>query len=131
MIDFMETAEIKQKIYMNPENILEIIENASMGICITNADAKFVAVNNNYCNIYGYTREELIGHSFTIVVPDAFKEKMELLHQKFLRDKSEMARNWTVINKNGQEMEISVDTSYSEDIFDKNPHKITFVHKEA
>lgn len=130
MIDFVEAAEIKYDIFMKPENVLEIIQRASMGICITNAEAKFVAVNDNYCQIYGYEREELIGNGFTIVVPDAFKEQMNLLHEKFLKDKTEIARNWTVVNKSGVEMEISVDTAYSEDIFDKTPHKITFVHKE-
>lgn len=130
MIDLVETDEIKEKIRENPEEVESIIAEASMGICITNSEANFVLVNDNYCQIYGYDREDLIGSPFTIVVPDEAKEKMDVLHQKFLRDKKEIARTWQVKNKEGNIMEISVDAGYSEDILDKTPHKITFVHLE-
>lgn len=131
MIDLVETDEIKEKIKANPENLESIIAEASMGICITNSEANFVMVNDNYCQIYGYDRDELIGNSFTIVVPDEAKEKMDILHQKFLRDKQEIARTWQVQNKESQLIDISVDAAYSEDILDKTPHKITFVHLES
>lgn len=131
MIDLIETEEIKNKITENPSNVQQIIDKATVGICITNSQGNFALVNAKYCEIYGYASEELIGNSFTIVVPDANKENMQVLHDKFLEDKEEIARTWTVKNKAGEEMEISVDTAYSEDILDNTPYKITFVHKEA
>lgn len=131
MINLLETTDIKEQIQNNPSAILEIIETASMGICITNAQGNFVAVNNQYSNIYGYSKDELIGNSFTMVVPTDNQTKLSNLHDKFIRDKSEVARNWIVVNKAGEPMEISVDTGYSEAIFDQTPHKITFVHRET
>lgn len=130
MIDLIETEEVKNKIAANPDDVQQIIEDTTIGICITNSEGNFATVNNKYCEIYGYEREELIGNSFTVVVPDANKENMQVLHDKFLEDKEEISRTWTVKNKAGEEMEISVDTAYSEDILDKTPHKITFVQKE-
>ena len=38
---------------------------------------------------------------------------MEHLHDKFMKDKREIARNWTVQTKNGP-IEISVDTAYTD-----------------
>ena len=131
MIDLIETTEIKEKISEHPAQVLDIIGEASMGVCITNAQGIFVAVNDHYCQIYGYAENELIGQSFTIVVPGSNQETMSNLHDKFIRDKSEIARNWQVVNKAGQGMEISVDTGYSEVIFDSTPHKITFVKLET
>ena len=130
MIDLVETEEIKEQIKENPSNLEKIIAEASMGICVTNQEANFVLVNDNYCQIYGYEREELVGQPFTIVVPKESKEKMDLLHQKFLRDKQEIARTWQVQNKDKSLINISVDAAYSEDILDQTPHKITFIHLE-
>jgi len=131
MIDLLETEEIKEAIKTSPSNLQDILEEASMGICVTNSEGNFVTVNEKYCEIYGYTREELIGNSFTIVVPSGYKDKMKTLHDKFLRDKNEISRTWTVIRKNGETIEISVDTAYSEKILDQTPHKITFVQRES
>jgi two-component system CheB/CheR fusion protein len=130
MIDLNETEKVRNAIAENPENVQSIIDNASMGICITNSKGNFVTVNDNYTKIYGYSKEELIGNPFVMVVPEENKAKMQTLHDKFLRDKREISRNWTVQDKNGNEIEISVDTGYTEAIFDQTPHKITFVEKE-
>ncbi len=129
MIDLTETKHLREAIYANPDEILSIIENTEIGICITNQEANFVAVNQAYARTYGYTKEELIGNSFLIVVPNTTKEQLKFLHDKFLKEKRELARIWTVVRKTGEEIDISVDTGYSEDIFDKTPHKITFVQK--
>lgn len=130
MIDLVHTQNIKEQLSENPEGVQAIIDSAKVGICITNSETNFVAVNNMYCEIYGYSREELIGKAFTLVVPEINRPRMDFLHQKFLRDKREIARKWEVENKEGKRLEISVDTAYSERLFDKTPHKITFVQVE-
>lgn len=129
MIDLLVTEEIKEKLEENPEKAAEIINSTDeIGICVTDADKNFAAVNSAYCDLYGYSREELIGYKFTKIVPDNLKEQMEHLHDKFMKDKREIARNWTVQTKNGP-IEISVDTAYTDKAFG-GPHKITFVSKE-
>lgn len=129
MIDLIETKQIKSEIEKNPENVLNIIEKTDLGICITDSNGNYAAVNNAYCRIYEYKKEELIGKSFTIVVPGT-EEQMNTLHQKFLRDKKEILREWDVVTRNGKTIHISVDAGYSDKIFNKGPHKITFVQPE-
>ncbi|MCC5921046.1 MAG: PAS domain-containing protein [Cyclobacteriaceae bacterium] len=131
MIDILETERIKNEIAESPQDVLDIIESTdSIGICITNRDMNFVAVNTAYTKIYGYDKDTLVGGSFLIVVPEANKEKMKSLHDKFLKDKKELAREWEVQGSDGNLIKISVDAGYSDKIFDQTPHKITFVHKE-
>lgn len=131
MIDILETERIKEEITSNPASVLEAIETTSdIGICITNDLGNFVAVNTAYTKIYGYSKQELIGKSFLMVVPPPNKDNMDLLHKKFLRDKKEIAREWEVVTKSGSTITISVDTGFSDKIFDNTPHKITFVNRE-
>jgi len=129
MIDLIETNRLREAIYANPDDVLDIIENTKIGVCITNQATDFVAVNQAYADTYGYTKEELIGNSFLMVVPNVTKDQLKYLHDKFLEEKRELARIWTVVRKTGEEMDISVDTGYSEAIFDETPHKITFVQR--
>lgn len=130
MIDLLITEEIKDKIAENPSDVDNIINSTDeIGICITSEDKKFVAVNDYYCQLYGYDREELVGNEFTMIVPDDFKDQMNLLHDKFMKDKREISRDWQVQTKSGL-MNISVDTAYSDEIFGGGGHKITLVSKD-
>ncbi len=130
MINLIETSDIKEAISQDPQNVEHIIAETNIGICITNAEGNFVSVNDAYCQVYGFSKDELMGKSFTLVVPPENRETMKLLHDKFLKDKREIARNWKVQDKEGKELEISVDTAYADTIFGGGPHKITFIQVE-
>jgi hypothetical protein len=53
---------------------------------------------------------------------------MEALHAKFIEDQYEILRQWQVVGKSGEPINIQVDAGYSDVIFDQQPHKITFIH---
>ena len=128
-IDLFETKRLKKEIEEKPLEFKSIIENTNLCICITDAKGYFVAVNDNYCRVYGYSRYELVGKHFSIVVPGANVEELKRLHDKFIQDKYEILRNWEVVSKTGQRIKIQVDAGYTEKI-DGKPHKITFVMPE-
>jgi PAS domain S-box-containing protein len=130
MINLLETSKIKKAIEADSAQVTSIIETTSIGICITDSLGNYAAVNKAYCRIYEYSQEELIGHSFTLVVPEEYREQMQVLHRKFLRDKREISREWTVITRSGKQIKISVDAAYSEKIFGGKAHKITFVQPD-
>lgn len=110
----------------NPENYQEIIDGTKLAICITGKDAKFVAINDNYVNLYGYQREELIGHLFTVVLPEENKSKLLNYHARFFEDKYEIMRKWIVKSKSGQLMEIFADAGYNDKVKGQ-PNKITLI----
>ncbi len=54
-----------------PDNglLLSIFDTAKMGVCLTDDRSKFVQVNQAYADLYGYTKEEIIGQVFTAILP--------------------------------------------------------------
>lgn len=79
-----------------------IYETVDVGICVTDAEGKFVRVNPAYCRIYGYNAEELLGQSFTMVVPEANREKADQLHRDFIRSGQEIPAVWEVVDKHNK-----------------------------
>lgn len=131
MIDLLKTKHLKEKIRNNPQEVENLIEEEqAIGICITNKRGYYKAVNQRYCDIYGFKKSELVGNHFTVVVPNDLKDRLITLHNKFIENEFELLRNWTVQDKNGQEFKIQADAGFFTNIFDKSPHKITFVHVE-
>ena len=48
------------------KQIDSIFNSAQIGICLTDENGYYIDVNPYYCELYGFTREELIGQLFTI-----------------------------------------------------------------
>ena len=126
MIDLKETKRIKAELQEHPENYQSIIESTDLAICITNQKGTFVAVNDNYVRTYGFSREELVGQPFTMVVPPDSRQSLKRYHDRFFVDKYEILRRWVVQNKSGQDMEIFADAGYNDKI-EGAPHKITLI----
>lgn len=129
MIDLHETQRIKEKMVANPAAFANIIEGTHLGICITDPNGNYSAVNEAYCKLYGYRREELIGKSFLMVVQEQQKDRLQELHDMFMKLKDEIFRNWEVVKKDGSLIKISADAGYAANILGK-PHKVTFVWPE-
>jgi PAS domain S-box-containing protein len=60
-----------------------IVNTAQVGICITDESGCFVEVNSYYCQVYGFTREELIAQPFTIHYPHLSAEEKAILIQQY------------------------------------------------
>lgn len=129
MIDLHETQRIKEKLVANAANFTDIIEETHLGICITDPNGNYSAVNDAYCTLYGYNRSEFIGKSFLMVVQEQQKERLQELHDMFMKLKDEIFRNWEVLRKDGSLIKISADAGYAANILGK-PHKVTFVWPE-
>ena len=79
-----------------------IIESAGVGICVTDADGRFVRVNPAYVDTYGWSREELIGEPFTKVLPPADRAAGMAAHNRFIYDRiDEIPIEWRVQRKDG------------------------------
>jgi len=122
--------QISQEVAHREENETfygKIFETANLGICLTDSEGRFAAVNPAYCMIYGYREEELIGKCFTMVVPPEYREKLKALHDDFLRLKlEELGMEWEVIRKDGERIHIYASAGILENIVG-GPYKITTV----
>ncbi|MFW5785622.1 MAG: PAS domain-containing sensor histidine kinase [bacterium] len=108
------------------ERLRRVVENTPVGICITDRHGTFEDVNPQYCRLYQYEREELIGRHFTMVVPDEEQERMRRLHDEFIEGTAELRGEWRVVRKDGTELSILADAARITDI-DGEPKKVTFV----
>ncbi|HEA30999.1 MAG TPA: PAS domain S-box protein, partial [Leeuwenhoekiella sp.] len=77
----------------------KVFKEMPIGICITNENGYFTDVNNAYCEIYKYKREELIGKEFITVVPEDQRSTLNQLHDEFIDKKFELRGRWTVQDK--------------------------------
>lgn len=103
-----ESGNVNQ-VNFSAESLSSIVFNSvSMGICITDRQGKFVEVNPEYCRIYGYEREELIGRSFTLVLEPQHHEYMQELHMEFFKNGTEPPSEFEVITKDGRILTIGI-----------------------
>ena len=103
-----------------------IIENANVGIYVTDADGRFVRVSPAYVDIYGWSREELIGEPFTKVLPPGDREEGMEAHDRFIYDRiDETTGEWRVQQKDGTLRTVIVTAGRMEQ--DGEPFKVTTV----
>ena len=108
------------------ERLKKIIESTPLGICITNKEGIYEYVNPNYCRLYGYEKEEILGRHFTTVVPESKREELIKLHEDFMGRSYELRGEWEVVRKDGKFLTILADAAYIIDV-DGKPKKVTFV----
>ncbi|MFN3386435.1 MAG: PAS domain S-box protein [Candidatus Thermochlorobacter sp.] len=72
-----------------------------IGICLTDEQGNFVEVNPAYCRTYGYTREELIGKHFTMVIPSEERLHAAGVHSAFIAGDIHSIGEWLLQRKDG------------------------------
>ncbi len=78
-----------------------VVETSIHGLCITDPDGIFEYVNDAYCAIYGYNRDELIGQYFTIVVPETERKQTVEFYNVFFAGKAELPGEFRATRKDG------------------------------
>lgn len=79
------------------------------GVCVTDAQGYFVDVNKAYAEMYGYSREELIGKHFGMMLPEEHRESAQRIHDGFIAGEVEVfGREWHVVRKDGVMLEVYV-----------------------
>ncbi|MFP4206244.1 MAG: two-component system sensor histidine kinase NtrB [Spirochaetaceae bacterium] len=108
----------------------QILAAAPVGVCVTNEKGHFEYVNPHYCRLYGYRPEELLGTHFTVVVPEAERQRLSELHEEFISRRGDgeatLRGEWGVISRDGSEQVILADAAYLEDMTGR-PKKVTFI----
>ncbi len=103
-----------------------VFDQTAVGICITNRERRFVLVNDAYCRTYGYSRDELIGQPFTVVVPEENRQAANDLHDAFIAGSPEIPLEWTVQRKGGDRITVVTTAALLVDA-DGERYKITTV----
>ncbi len=64
--DITEKKNFESNLLANTEKYLNIFENSAAGKSIMTVEGVFIEVNNSFCNMLGYSKEELIGQNYAI-----------------------------------------------------------------
>ncbi|BAY09561.1 PAS domain S-box protein [Calothrix sp. NIES-2098] len=78
-----ERQQLTLKLNQQNQHITSILDTVSAGVCLTNENGYFVDINPAYCQIYGFTREELIGQQFTLHYSNLTAEEKSNLIQQY------------------------------------------------
>lgn len=71
------------RVFAKNDNIFRVLSEAvSEGLLVVNSNKLIVATNRKADRMFGYRREELIGRSLNILIPDSYAKK----HHKYVED---------------------------------------------
>ncbi|MCB9988981.1 MAG: PAS domain S-box protein [Rhodospirillales bacterium] len=65
--------------------LTSVFDVSEVGIVVTDGNQRIVRVNDSFVRIYGWGRDELIGHSFTDFIAPEERERSRLQHEEFIR----------------------------------------------
>lgn len=120
----MQSMELEKE---SREILGHLYDVAGVGMCVTDTQRRFVAVNREYCKTYGYDPSELLGNEFTMVVPREQRDAAARLHDEFLlTNQGEVSGEWRVVRKDGSIRTILVTAGRLE--LDEIVYKITTVY---
>jgi PAS domain S-box-containing protein len=96
-----ETVENAQRERQRPGLWAAAFDSAALGVTITGEDGFFEDVNSEYCRLTGYSREELIGHHFTMVLPVETRNEALRAHKAFIESEEPGPSEWRIRRKDG------------------------------
>ncbi len=91
-----------------------ILTSAPVGICLTDENGYFIDVNPAYCQVYGFTQEELINQPFTVhftQLSSAKKSELIKEYQEFIQVGNYDQGEFTVSRQDGSELIVDVKRS--------------------
>ena len=100
----------EEKIRESEENFRKIFENNSAAIAIIEQDTTIVMVNDQYCMLSGYTPEEVIGRSWTQLIPPQDLERLKEFNQQLLAYPvySPKSSEFTFYHRNGKVRDVAM-----------------------
>ncbi|NNK56825.1 MAG: SpoIIE family protein phosphatase [Desulfofustis sp.] len=84
LIDITERRRAEEKLKKSEEKFRRIVETAGEGFVLMDEELKIVDVNNAYCKMIGFSREELIGRHVLDLATDQFRSFMIANKEKYL-----------------------------------------------
>ena len=98
---------------LTPKDCLEFFQNACDAVLACDPEGRIVDVNARCVQMFGYTREELIGSKVEILIPDRFRYPHERHRERFQADPvarpMETGGDLWGLRKDGSELPVEID----------------------
>lgn len=107
IIDITKRKLAENALRKSEEKFRRIVETAAEGFFLMNESYLITEVNNSFCRMLGYTREELIGKSPMDFATDSFRQFMHLNKENLLAQEYRESEG-TVIAKDGRHIPVLI-----------------------
>ncbi|MCA1991488.1 MAG: PAS domain S-box protein [Coleofasciculus sp. S288] len=112
LIDVTKRKQIGEALCESEERFRTTFEQAAVGITHTSSEDKFVRVNQKFCEIAGYTREELLERTFRdITHPDDLEVDLEYVRSLLSGELDTYSREKRYIRQDGQAIWVHITAS--------------------
>ncbi len=104
IMDITERKRAEEMLRASDENFRSIFENNSVAIAIIEPDSTISMVNEEYCKVGGYTKQEVIGMSWTQQIPPKDLERLKEFNRRRLINPEDAPDKYefTFYHKNGE-----------------------------
>ena len=135
LIDITERRLAEEKLKKSEEKFRRIVETAGEGFVLMDGELKIVEVNNAYCQMIGYSREELKGKYVLELATDEFRSFMSANRDKYLSSEQRNLEG-EVVSKDGRIIPVLIHGSTLRDDHGEAIGNMAFVtdmteHKKA
>jgi len=101
--EITEPKQAEPALQENLERFRKIVEEAPVGVCVTDSQGKFLQANKTYCEMLGYSEPELCQLTFReITHPEDVKTDLRYVQQMFAREISSYQVEKRYLTKTGQ-----------------------------
>src|SRR5258705_11895884 len=116
-LDMTRQKQAEEALRESEERFRGTFQNAAVGIVHNDASGRFLRVNQKYCAIVGYSREELLQKTLQdIIHPDDLKAHVELYQSSFARNEPPAyGRERRYLHKDGTTVWVEVYVSFQHD----------------
>lgn len=100
-------------------------------VAVFDSSMRFFLVNDEFCNMTGFTREEIANQKLSLVIPPEFKR----IHKRYEKQFSSHPKKRTnrhgwkpsILTRSGEEVNVSIDLSYF--YYDERPFYTAFIRR--
>jgi diguanylate cyclase (GGDEF)-like protein/PAS domain S-box-containing protein len=108
-VDITERKNIERALFESQALLAAIFDVTPIGLCVADMQGRFVRVNQAFCELYGYSADELLQENFLKILPPAQHENVLKLHQDFLNNRlSDIPNEWIVQTKSGENLTVQI-----------------------
>lgn len=107
LIDFTRRKRVEDALRKSEEKFRRIVETAGEGFLLMDEEMVIIDVNDAYCRLLGYGREELLGREPSEFASDAFR-RFILANSESIMAKESRTFEGILVNKAGREIPILI-----------------------
>lgn len=120
LIDVVARPDVADSVQLQRERddaimlLTSLFDASGLGIVVTDHHGRIVRVNDSFLSDYGWTRDELVGAEFTVMVPAEDHAISRKLHTAFIERGRQGSRELRILRKDGQQADIIITTAMLE-----------------